>query len=162
MDTPEKIIRALKLAPLPREGGLFRSTYRSPGKAEGRDMCSAIYYMLLPHSFSHLHRLATDEIYHFYSGDPVELLELLPDGESRMTVLGGDICAGQQVQYVVRAGNWQGLRLAPGGAYALMGTTMSPGYEERDYEHADAEALKGRYPKEAALIAALTDAPHKG
>ena len=96
-------------------------------------------------------------MYHFYAGDPVELLELLPDGTSRVTVLGSDLCAGQEVQHVVSAGAWQGSRLCPGGRYGLMGTTMSPGYEDSDYEHAsDPEALIAQYPAEAARIRLLT------
>ena len=91
------------------------------------------------------------------AGDPVELLELLPDGTSRVTVLGSDLCAGQEVQHVVPAGAWQGSRLCPGGRYGLMGTTMSPGYEDSDYEHAsDPEALIAQYPAEAARIRLLT------
>lgn len=157
MDDIQKIIDILGLTPLSQEGGLFRSSYRSPAKADGRDMGSAIYFMLTGQGYSHLHRLCTDEVYHFYAGDPVELLELLPDGASRVTVLGSDICAGQQVQHVVPAGAWQGSRLCPGGRYGLMGTTMSPGYEDSDYEHAsDPEALIAQYPGEAARIRLLT------
>ena len=99
MDDIQKIIEILDLTPLSQEGGLFRSSYRSPGKVNGRDMGSAIYFMLTGQGYSHLHRLCTDEVYHFYAGDPVELLELLPDGSSRVTVLGSDICAGQEVQH---------------------------------------------------------------
>ena len=82
MDDIQKIIEILDLTPLSQEGGLFRSSYRSPGKVNGRDMGSAIYFMLTGQGYSHLHRLCTDEVYHFYAGDPVELLELLPDGTS--------------------------------------------------------------------------------
>lgn len=157
MDQIQRIIEILGLQPLEQEGGLFRSTYRSPGKVEGKDMGSAIYFMLTGQGYSHLHRLVTDEVYHFYGGDPVELLELLPDGKSRVTVLGSDICAGQEVQHVVPAGTWQGSRLLPGGAYGLMGTTMSPGYDDADYEHAaDPEALMEQYPEQAQRIRLLT------
>lgn len=81
-------------------------------------MGSAIYFMLTGQGYSHLHRLCTDEVYHFYSGDPVELLELLPDGTSRVTVLGSDLCAGQEVQHVVPAGAWQAAASAPADATA--------------------------------------------
>lgn len=157
MSKVDKIIEILELEPLAREGGLFKSTYRSPGKVEGKDMGSAIFFMLTGEAYSHLHRLPTDEVYHFYSGDPVELLELLPDGSSCVTVLGSDILAGQKVQYVSRAGNWQGSRLINGGEYALMGTTMSPGFEESDYEHAeDPEALIEKYPERKEFIRDIT------
>ncbi len=156
MSKAKKIIEALELQPLAREGGLFKSTYRSPGKVDGKDMGSAIFFMLTGQAYSHLHILPTDEVYHFYSGDPVELLELLPDGTSRKIILGGDILAGQKVQYVVKAGIWQGSRLVDGGEYALMGTTMSPGFEESDYEHADASELIKKYPQEEEAIRRLT------
>lgn len=157
MSKADEIIRRLKLEPLEREGGLFRSTYRSPGKMGEKDMGSAIYFMLTGRGYSHMHRLVTDEVYHFYSGDPVELLELLPDGSAQVTILGADICAGQQVQYVVRAGNWQGSHLTDGGTYALMGTTMSPGFEPSDYEHAERpEELIRQYPQAQELIRQLT------
>lgn len=157
MDKVEQIIQILGLEPLEQEGGLFRSTYRSPAKVDGKDMGSAIYFMLTGKGYSHLHRLPTDEVYHFYDGDPVELLELLPDGSSRVTLLGRDICAGQEVQHVVPAGTWQGSHLAAGGRYALMGTTMSPGFDGADYEHAEhPEELLRQYPQASALIQALT------
>lgn len=155
-----KIIKTLGLEPLSREGGLFRSTYRSPGKVGDRDMGSAIYFMLVGEGYSHLHRLPTDEVYHFYSGDPIEMLELLPDGTSRRTVIGPDILNGQKVQYVAKAGNWQGSRLIDGGEYALMGTTMSPGFEESDYEHAEnPQELIQQYPESEEFIRKLTGEP---
>lgn len=157
MSKIDEIIKVLELEPLAREGGLFKSTYRSPGKVGNKDMGSAIFFMLTGQAYSHLHRLPTDEIYHFYSGDPVELLELLPDGSSRVTVLGSDILNGQKVQYVAKAGNWQGSRLKDGGKYALMGTTMSPGFEESDYEHAEnPKRLIEEYPERKEFINKIT------
>lgn len=153
----EEIIKYLELEPLEKEGGLFRSTYRSQEKIGERNMSSAIYFMLTGEGYSHLHRLSTDEVYHFYSGDPVEMLELLPDGSSRRVILGGDVLAGQKVQYVVEAGNWQGSRLVDGGEYALLGTTMSPGFEIGDYQHAeDIQMLLKNYPEQEAMIKKLT------
>ncbi|MDO5690675.1 MAG: cupin domain-containing protein [Tissierellia bacterium] len=157
MKIAEEIIQKLNLQPLAREGGLFRSTYRSVGKCDGKDMGSAIYFMLVGNAFSHLHRLPTDEVYHFYGGDPVMFTELLPDGTVKQTTFGSDILAGEQVQYVAKAGNWQGSRLKEGGTYALMGTTMSPGFDEEDYEHAtDPEMLKESYPQMSEEIDRLT------
>lgn len=152
----EDIIRLLQLEPLPEEGGMFRSTYRTEQMAEGRNMGSAIYYFLADNAFSHLHRLATDEVYHFYYGDPVELVELMPDGSFHTVILGTDIMNGQHLQYVVKAGSWQGSRLAAGGEYAIMGTTMSPGYAAGDYEHGVREKLVYRYPGAKNLIEQLT------
>jgi len=167
--TAEQIIQALGLQPLPAEGGLFRETYRSdemipPGglperyPREPRLFGTAIFYLLTsqPDSFSALHRLPTDEIYHFYLGDPVEMTLLYPGGESRQVILGQAILQGQQLQFCVPRGVWQGSRLAPGGQFALMGTTMAPGFTPSDYEGGRRSALLEAYPHERARILALT------
>lgn len=164
----DRIIEHLGLAPLPFEGGYFRQTYvatdqlpidRLPARyANGKPLATAIYYLLTdePDSFSALHRLPADEIYHFYLGDPVELLMLFPDGRGERIVLGHDILAGQRVQHVVPAGVWQGSRVVAGGRYALMGTTMTPGFTEPDFEAGHAAALTAQYPAQAPLIRQLT------
>jgi len=164
----DRIVEMLGLEPLPQEGGVFRKTYRSaeeipaaalpPRYGEPRRFATAIYYLLTddPDSFSALHRLKTDEVYHFYLGDPVEMLLLRPDGSGDRVVLGQDLAAGQRVQFVVPAGAWQGARLGPAGHYALLGTTMAPGYEQVDFELGNREELFGGYPEQAELIRALT------
>lgn len=154
--TAQQLIDALGLRPLPQEGGMTAQTYVSRFSIGGQAAGTAIYYLLSGDAFSHLHRLTGDEIYHFYLGDPVELLELCPDGTFRTTVLGQDVPGGQQVQHLVPAGNWQGSRLAPGGSFALLGTTMWPGYTDRGYEHGDAKTLTRLYPGAAQVIARLT------
>ena len=123
-----------------------------------KPLSTAILYLLLadPDSFSALHRLPTDEIYHFYLGDPVELLLLRPDGASEVVILGHDILNGQHVQFAVPAGTWQGSRLTRGGQFALMGTTMSPGYIDEDYTPGEREALVKQYPDRMELITLLT------
>jgi len=166
--TADQIVELLGLVPLPHEGGLFRQTYRAaeevaaaplpPRYGGPRRFATAIYYLLSddPDSFSALHRLKTDEVYHFYLGDPVEMLLLHPDRTGERVVLGQELAAGQQVQFVVPAGAWQGSRLRPGGHYALLGTTMAPGYEQQDFELGRREELLGAYPDLAELIRALT------
>src|SRR5437762_8828641 len=150
----EDVIALLGLQPLSREGGYYRETYRSadrlPGGSlarfpRGKSAGTAIYYLLTPDTCSALHRLPSDEVYHFYLGDPVELLLLHPEGGEVVT-LGGDLTAGQRPQFVVPAGTWQGSCLAAGGQFALMGTTMAPGFEFSDYEGGDREALLKSYP----------------
>ncbi|MGH9777147.1 MAG: cupin domain-containing protein [Candidatus Acidiferrales bacterium] len=170
MLTAEELIELLKLEPLPIEGGLFRQTYHSteniprsalPARYHGdKPFATAIYFLLTsdPDSFSALHRLPTDEVYHFYLGDPVELLLLFPDGGGRRIVLGQDILHGQLVQFVVPAGTWQGSRLIPGGRFALLGTTMAPGFDPTDYVGGKRTELVTRYPDHAELIRALTRA----
>ena len=161
----DDLIRALNLRPLGFEGGYFRENVRSDRQLEGtlarelggpRDLHTAIYYLLAPDSQSLLHRLKADEVYHFYSGDPVDLLLLYPDGTSETVVLGSDLTAGHRPQQLVPAGVWQGGALQPGGRYALMGTTMSPGFHLDDFELGRFEPLAAAYPLEAPRIRKLT------
>lgn len=158
--TAELLITALELKPLPLEGGFFRETYRSADRLEqdGRDraLATAIHYLLTPDTFSALHRLPADEIFHFYLGSPVEMLQLHPDGTGRVLTLGPDLLAGQSPQVIVPRGVWQGSRLAPGGTFALLGTTMAPGFDFADYEAGDGPTLAGRYPEFRARIEQLT------
>ena len=153
---------------MPVEGGLYAQAYRStevisqaglPPRYTGpRPFGTAIYYLLTTEadSFSALHRLVTDEIYHFYLGDPVELLLLFLDGTSQRAILGHDLAAGQQVQFVVPAGAWQGSRLIAGGSFALLGTTMAPGFDPADFTPGARADLLAGWPTEAALINQLT------
>jgi predicted cupin superfamily sugar epimerase len=166
MLTAQQIQDFLKLRPLPVEGGLFAEAYRSQHKLAGnalpsaysgeRASATAIYYMLTPDTFSAMHRLKGDEIFHFYLGDPVEMLMLKPDRTAEAVLLGQDIIAGMRLQHVVPGGTWQGSRLAPGGKYALMGTTMAPGFDSQDYEAGKRDELIALYPKYAPLIGFLT------
>jgi predicted cupin superfamily sugar epimerase len=166
MTIAEEIIKKLDLRPHPREGGYFRETYRSveqhpPGslglRFEGlRSFKTAIYYLITPETFSPMHRLPGDEIFHFYLGDPVRMLQLRPNGSGQVLVLGNDLLAGQQVQVVVPGGVWQGCCLEPGSMYALMGTTMAPGFDYADYSPGRRDELIAAYPNHAALIERLT------
>ena len=155
--TAEELIRLLKLEPHPKEGGWFRETYRSSGACEPgapfegeRSHGTAIYYLLTPDTFSALHRLPGDEVFHFYLGDPVEMLELHPDGSARTVVLGPDPRT-MQLQHVVTGGVWQGTRLIEGGSFALMGCTVAPGFDYADYEPGSA-ALVEAWPQQRARI----------
>lgn len=162
----DDIKRLLEMAPLRGEGGFFVETYRSGhpiptdslprGYPGTRSTATAIYYLLTPETCSSLHRLRGDEIYHFYLGDPVEMLQLHPDGRGEVLTLGTDLRAGMRPQVVAPAGVWQGSRLLPGGQFALMGTTMAPGFEFEDYESASRELLLAQYPNFAERITALT------
>jgi len=105
-----------------------------------------------------MHRLASDEIFHFYAGGPVEMLLLRPDGTHSVIVIGSDIERGESPQVVIPRGVWQGCRLVPGREYALMGTTVAPGYDPSDYQHGDRAELTSRYPECAEMIERLTRA----
>lgn len=156
MITAEEIISLLHLKPHPEEGGYYAETYRSaesiskealPVRYKGaRSYATAIYYLLTPATFSALHRLQTDEIFHFYLGDPVEMLQLWPDGSGRIIFLGTALSGGMQPQVVVPRDVWQGARLVSCGSFALLGTTVSPGFDFSDYETGEKESLIRSYP----------------
>ena len=166
MATADELIRLLGLQPHPKEGGYFRETYRAadvwpahalpPRYGSDRPASTAIYYLLTPSTFSALHRLQSDEVFHFYLGDPVRMLQLLPDGTGQTIVLGPDVLGGQQLQALVLRGVWQGSMLQAGGGFALLGCTVAPGFDYADYETADRSELQTRYPAFAADIAQLT------
>jgi len=164
----DEIITQLGLQPHPKEGGFFKEIYRAtetippgvlPSRYEGARVSStAIYYLLTPGTFSHLHTVASDELFHFYVGDPVEMIHLHADGTGARITIGSDISQGHTPVVVVPQGVWQGCRLRDGGAFALMGFTVAPGFEYSDYGHADRQQLIDRYPEFAEDISALTDA----
>jgi predicted cupin superfamily sugar epimerase len=162
----EKIRELLRLGPHPIEGGYFAETYSSELKiaksvlgaaySGERLIGTAIFYLLTPDTFSAMHKLPGDELFHFYLGDPVEMLQLKPDETVDVIVLGQDIAAGMRLQHNVPGGVWQGSRLVAGGAYALLGTTMSPGFDYADYVAGDRSALIAAYPQQAERITSLT------
>jgi uncharacterized protein len=166
MPTAREIIDRLGLVPLTIEGGYFRETYRAPlTLAVGalpseyggdRNVSTCIYYLLTPETFSAIHRVKSDEIFHFYAGDAVEMLQLWPNGETKVVVIHNDLAANCEPQVVVPAGVWQGCRLIPGGNWALMGCTVAPGFDYADFELADRVELLALHPKYSVLITALT------
>jgi uncharacterized protein len=158
--TAEQIKALLKLDPHPIEGGSFRETWAAPGILDlprgTRSQGTAIYYLLEQEQFSEMHMLESDEMFHFYVGDPVEMVQLYPDGRSAVLVLGQDLMAGQQVQVLVPAGVWQGTRLTGDGKFALLGCTVVPGFDYGDYHNASYEELAAKWPEQNAKIRALT------
>ena len=166
MHAVSEIITRLDLVPLTIEGGYFRETYRAPltiatnalpaDYTGDRNVSTCIYYLLTPDTFSAIHIVKSDEIFHFYAGDAVEMLELWPHGEARIVTIHNDLAAGHEPQHVVPAGVWQGCRLAHGGSWALMGCTVAPGFDYADFELGNRDALCGKYPQHSDLITALT------
>ena len=161
MDAGE-IIRRLDLQPHP-EGGYFRETHRDerllPADAVDRDgprsTATAIYYLLGPGDFSAFHRIASDEVFHFYAGDPVALVQLTDIGP-QVTILGPDVLAGQHPQVVVPGGVWQGLYLEGGSRFALLGCTVSPGFDFADFDMGRRDDLLKAFPEQADIIGRLT------
>jgi predicted cupin superfamily sugar epimerase len=158
--TADEIKTLLNLQPHPVEGGFYRRTYTSAGLVDlprgSRATGTAIYYLLAPGTFSEMHVLDSDEIFHFYLGDPVEMLQLYPDGSSAVLTLGPNLQAGEHVQLVVAAGVWQGTRLIGDGKLALLGCTVTPGFDFADYRNASYDELVKRWPAEAERIRGLT------
>ncbi|HEY1649821.1 MAG TPA: cupin domain-containing protein [Terracidiphilus sp.] len=158
--TADEIKRLLQLEPHPVEGGWYRRTYTSAVSVAllrgVRPYGTTIYYLLEAGTFSEMHVLASDEIFHFYLGDPVEMLQLYPDGGSAALTLGPDLEAGQHVQLVVPAGVWQGTRLIGDGKVSLLGCTVTPGFDFADYRNAGAAELIATWPLEAERIRKLT------
>ena len=158
-----QIISRLGMIPLPVEGGYFAPVWTSteigPG---GRALGSAILFLITEEDFSALHRLKTDEIWHFHAGDPAELLQLGPGADSAsVTILGPDVAGGDAPQAVVPGGRWQGARIRPPQApgsrgWTLFGCTLSPAWDEREFELGSREALLGGFPAHAELVRALT------
>jgi predicted cupin superfamily sugar epimerase len=157
--TAAEIKALLKLEPHP-EGGWYRRTYTSEVSVAllrgVRPYGTAIYYLLEEGTFSEMHMVASDEVFHFYLGDPVEMLQLLPSGGSVVFTLGPDLEAGQHVQLTVPAGVWQGTRLVEGGKVALLGCTVTPGFDFADFRRGSYAELAAMWPTEAERIRKLT------
>jgi predicted cupin superfamily sugar epimerase len=166
MLTAQQVIERLRLEPLTIEGGYFRETYRSTLLLAAdalrheyggpRSVSTAIYYLLTPETFSIMHCVNSDEVFHFYAGDPVEMLQLPSVGGGRIVPISNDLAAGHEPQVIVPAGVWQGCRLVRGGRWALLGCTVAPGFDYADYTAGKRAALVAEYPEFAEMIAALT------
>lgn len=146
------------------EGGSFRETYRSPGTFPAdnqqfpsrRSFSTNIYFLLEQGQFSAFHKIKSDESWHFYAGDPLNIFEIGVDGELTIHRLGNDPGKGEQFQVVIRAGNWFGSRVADDGHYSLTGCTVSPGFDFEDFELGNFETLSNLYPQHAVLIREMT------
>ncbi|MCO4781529.1 MAG: cupin domain-containing protein [Candidatus Cloacimonetes bacterium] len=146
------IIEHFGLTPLEFEGGYYKQTYIKENEKEIVSTC--IYYLLTKDTKSILHKLKSDEVYHFYLGDPVELTVLGDDGKN--VTLGNNVFDGEELQYVVKAGEWQGSCLKKDGTWALLGTTMAPGFKLEDFEAGNKEKLMVKYPSFISKIETLT------
>jgi predicted cupin superfamily sugar epimerase len=148
------------------EGGAFREVYRAeltisqkalPVLFQGnRNISTSIYFLLASGQFSAFHRIASDELWHFYYGDTLLIYEIEHSGGLTVHRLGSDIERGECFQAVVKAGSWFASIPAEGSEYALVGCTVSPGFDFGEFELADRTALIKQYPAYAALIESLT------
>ena len=165
--TADEVKKILGLQPHLREGGFYVRTYESgemlqpTAFADGRyhsprHTGTAIYYLLEPGTFSEMHSLRSDELFHFYLGDPVEMLQLHADGTGSIARIGNRLELGERPQVTVPRGTIQGSRLVPGGAWALLGCTVSPGFEFADYQSPTRQELCAKWPEFSQLIRELT------
>ena len=149
-------IKTLSLLPHP-EGGYYKETYRSKESIDikgfdgKRNYSTAIYFLLEKDNFSALHKLKSDELWHFYAGDPLEVIEIDTQGQLKITELGKD-----NFQYCVPAGNWFGSRVKNGGEFSLVGCTVAPGFDFADFEMAKREKLIKEFPKLETIINQMT------
>jgi len=152
----KEIIKKLNLEPLPEEGGYYKEVYRSkdfipqeslPKHNGKRNYLTSIYYLITPEEFSGLHRVASDEIFHFYKGDPVKMLQISADGKLKEIILGSDLEKDHKIQALVPNGVWQGTKLIEGGKWALLGCNVAPGFEFEDFETGSREELINKFPQ---------------
>ena len=145
--TAEEISELLGLEPLPFEGGMWTQTLKDANS-------TAIYYLLSENDFSAMHKLESDEVYHYYAGAPAQMLLLSPDGGIDQPVLGSDLDSGQRPQVIVESGVWQGSSTT--GKWTLLGTTMSPPYSQDFFKLGDREELVKGWPDADKKIQELT------
>ncbi len=149
-------ISALELSPHP-EGGWYRETFRSgqtvtTGRGTTRDAATAIYFLLTAEAFSAFHRIASDETWHFYRGDPIVIEIIRPDGSHERRTVG----AGLDFQTTVVAGAYFAAHVETIGGYALVGCDVAPGFAFEDFELADRRTLAAAFPEHAALVERFT------
>ena len=154
------LITALRLVPHP-EGGFYREVFRSTRSVMSEDprgrrsACTTIYYLLPEGSQSRWHRVESDEVWHFYEGTALELLELSPSGHALMRHRLGAVGDGASPVGTIAADHWQAAR--PVGGYALVGCTVAPGFEFDDFRLlADqphiADLVRASWPDVAGMI----------
>jgi len=164
MSRIDQLIGQHNLQPHP-EGGWYCQTYKSdeqiaagalPERFGGnRAFSTAIYFLLEQGNFSAFHHIKSDECWHFYSGDALQIYIIRQSGELEIISLGNDFEKGQTFQYVVSANCWFASRPAPGSKYCFVGCTVAPGFEFEDFELANATALSKAYPQHKAIIREL-------
>ena len=148
------------------EGGYFQETYRAedqltveglPARYPGsRAASTGIYFLLKGNQGSHLHRIRSDEMWHFYAGSALTIHIITPDGDYQQLKLGPDFEAGQSFQRVVPAGCWFGASVDEPTSYALVGCTVAPGFDFEDFELADRKVLLAQFPAHRSIIERLT------
>lgn len=160
----EQYIEYLQLQPHP-EGGFYIQNYRStehipasvlPGRFSGsRVFSTAIYYLLEQDDFSAFHKIKSDECWHFYAGDRLDIHVIHANGHYAFIKLGGDVQNGEVFQFVVPAEAWFAVEPAPGSSFGLTGCTVAPGFDFQDFEMAGKATLLKTFPQHHAVISRL-------
>lgn len=157
----KELAESLELLPHP-EGGYYRETYRSgtsitiPESGDKRQLATAIYFLIENTNFSAFHKIKSDETWHFYEGDTLEVIEIDLSGQLIITKVGKNIKEGEVFQYTVKANHWFGSRVKAGGGFSLVGCTVAPGFDFRDFELAKRDELTRLYPQHEDMITTLT------
>ena len=159
--TASEYVSHLKMLPHP-EGGFFAEHYRSDLQIDSvgfggmRSACTSIYFLLEKGNFSALHRIKSDEIWHFYDGDPLEIIEISEEGELTITHLGRNLGKGENIAYTVKAGQWFGSRVKESGLFSLVGCTVAPGFDFQDFEMPSRAYFEKEFPKLKSKIQEFT------
>jgi predicted cupin superfamily sugar epimerase len=161
MKEVEKIIKKLELHPHP-EGGYYRETYRSNEEIAAEDLAgdysgdrsvsTCIYFLLTSDTFSAFHRIRQDEIWHFYTGSPIDLHVISEAGVHSKHVIGNRLDKNESPQFVVRGGNWFAAEMAEENSYALVGCTVAPGFDFSDFVLPSRQELQQKFPEHSDLI----------
>ncbi|XP_041349730.1 uncharacterized protein YML079W-like [Gigantopelta aegis] len=162
----DRLISTFKMAHLPLEGGYYKAVYRSdeciPQEhlsvqfSGERSFQTSIYFLLIKKQVSKIHRLKSDEVWHFYEGSSLTIHEFTPNGEYRTHVLGADVSNGESFQVVVPRSSWFGACLNDTTTHALVGCTMTPGFDFQDFEIGNREELVKLFPSHKRIIEQLT------
>ena len=165
MGEAENIAKKLNMQPHP-EGGYFKETYRSSGEitpenlgcdfTENRNFSTCIYFLLTSDTFSAFHKIKQDEIWHFYKGSPVKLHVISAEGVYSCMIIGNDLERNETPQFVVKAKDWFAAEVINKDSYSLLGCTVSPGFDFKDFELAERNSLIGEFPEYKSIIEKLT------
>ncbi len=163
--TVDTLVKELNLLPHP-EGGYYKETYRSEGIitqtcltsdfSGDRNMATGIYFLIEKGNFSALHKIKSDETWHFYYGDTLEVIEIDEQGKLTITQIGSNLQEGETFQYTVKANTWFGSRVNSNGNFSLVGCTVYPGFDFNDFELAQQQDLIQLFPQHRQLIIELT------
>jgi uncharacterized protein len=164
MSAIQQLIQQFALQAHP-EGGWYKQTYKSnemiaasalPERFAGdRAFSTAIYFLLEQGNFSAFHRIKSDECWHFYDGDPLEVFIIHQNGSLETITMGRHFEKGQKFQWIVPANCWFASRPAAGSGWCFVGCTVAPGFDFADFELADEQQLSAIYPQHTTLIHSL-------